>query len=82
MANRVVAEGEARAAAEKLAMEIAAFPQTCLRGDRLSAYEQWSMDEVQAIQNEFSHGLNTLGSGESVAGATRFTGGSGRHGEF
>src|SRR5690606_3537889 len=36
LVNRLVAPGEARQAAERLAAEIAAFPQTCLRHDRLS----------------------------------------------
>jgi len=82
LANRVVPAGTALAAAEQLAREIAAFPQTCLRGDRHSAYQQWGLDESAAIANEFQHGLKTLGSGETVAGASRFSGGSGRHGQF
>lgn len=82
LANRVVPAGTALAAAEQLAREIAVFPQTCLRGDRHSAYQQWGLDESAAIANEFQHGLKTLGSGETVAGASRFSGGSGRHGQF
>ncbi|MES2883708.1 MAG: crotonase/enoyl-CoA hydratase family protein [Pseudomonadota bacterium] len=82
LANRVVAAGEALAAAEQLALQIAAFPQTCMRGDRQSAYQQWGMDEAAAIRNEFTHGMKTLQSGETVAGAGRFSGGSGRHGQF
>ena len=82
LANRVVPAGEALAAAEQLALQIAAFPQTCLRGDRQSAYQQWGMDEATAIANEFSHGMKTLQSGETLAGAGRFSGGSGRHGQF
>ncbi|MFP5440529.1 MAG: crotonase/enoyl-CoA hydratase family protein [Gammaproteobacteria bacterium] len=82
LANRVVKKGEALAAAEKLAREIAAFPQACMRGDRLSAYQQWGMAEDAAIGNEFAHGLRTLQSGETVSGATRFTQGTGRGGKF
>jgi enoyl-CoA hydratase len=82
LANRVVPAGQALASAKKLALEIAAFPQTCMRGDRKSAYEQWDMDESAAIANEFQHGLATLKSGETLAGASRFTQGSGRHGAF
>ena len=82
LANRVVPAGTALAAAEQLALQIAAFPQTCLRGDRRSAYEQWGMDEAAAIANEFGHGTKTLQSGETVAGAGRFSDGSGRHGQF
>jgi enoyl-CoA hydratase len=73
LANRVVARGEHLTAARELALQLAAFPQACMRGDRKSAYEQWGMDERAALQNEFAHGLDTLRSGESVAGAARFT---------
>ncbi len=82
LANRVVPAGEALGAAEALALQIAAFPQACLRGDRQSAYQQWGLDEPAAMQNEFRHGLATLQSGETLAGAGQFTGGSGRHGRF
>jgi enoyl-CoA hydratase len=40
LANRVVPAGEALRAAEDLALQIAGFPQTCMRGDRLSVHEQ------------------------------------------
>ncbi|WP_420467928.1 crotonase/enoyl-CoA hydratase family protein [Panacagrimonas sp.] len=82
LANRLAPRGQALAVAEKLALEIAAFPQTCMRGDRRSAYEQWGFDEPAAIANEFEHGMKTLQSGETVAGATRFKDGAGRHGTF
>jgi enoyl-CoA hydratase len=65
-----------------LAEEIAAFPQTCLRHDRLSLLEQWGLGEEDAMRNEFRHGRVTLASGESVQGAQRFAGGEGRHGRF
>jgi enoyl-CoA hydratase len=82
LANRVVAAGEALRAAEELALQIAGFPQTCLRGDRLSAYEQWDKDVDEALRQEFGYGLKTLASGESVAGAGRFSGGEGKGGKF
>jgi enoyl-CoA hydratase len=82
LANRVVKKEELMTTARELALQIAAFPQACLRGDRRSAYEQWGMDETAALQNEFLYGLATLQSGETVAGATRFTQGQGRHGDF
>jgi enoyl-CoA hydratase len=53
-----------------------------MRGDRRSAYEQWGLDESSAIQNEFSYGMATLQSGETLAGAKKFMGGKGRHGGF
>ncbi len=82
LANRVVPAGQALAAAEELALQLAAFPQQCLRGDRRSAHEQWGFDEPAALTNEFRHGLATLRSGETQAGAARFSGGEGRHGRF
>ena len=82
LANRVVPAAELLHAAEALAHDIAAFPQTCLRGDRASVLEQWHLDETAALANEFRHGLNTLRSGEAAAGAGRFQSGSGRHGQF
>jgi enoyl-CoA hydratase len=80
--NRVVAPGAALAAATQLAREIAAFPQLCLRGDRLSALEQWDLSEDTAVQNELRHGLATIESGETRAGAQRFADGEGRGGRF
>lgn len=82
LANRVVPVGEALAAARELAREIAAFPQLCLRNDRLSSYEQWDMGLDSAIGNEFRRGVAVVESGETVAGASRFAGGAGRHGSF
>ncbi|MFZ5723650.1 MAG: crotonase/enoyl-CoA hydratase family protein [Pseudomonadota bacterium] len=82
LANRVVAKGAALAAAEQLALQIAAFPQACMRGDRRSAYEQWNLNEDAALANEFNHGLQALQSGETLAGASKFTGGAGRGGKF
>jgi len=82
LANRVVPAGAALAAAEALALELTAFPQACLRHDRQSAYAQWGLAEADAIAQEFALGLKTLQSGETVAGAGRFSGGAGRHGKF
>src|SRR5579859_455068 len=81
LVNRVVPHGQARAAAEALARDLARFPQECLRGDRLSAYEQFDLTWQESLANEFQHGLVSLRA-ESVAGAQRFTEGSGRHGSF
>lgn len=82
LANRVTPSGEALAYALTLAKEIAAFPQACMRNDRLSAIEQWDLEEGAAIDNEIRRGLDTLRSGETLAGAQRFAGGKGRHGAF
>jgi enoyl-CoA hydratase len=82
LANRLVPKGEARAQAVALAQEIARFPQTCLRADRLSALEQWDLPEEDAIANEMRGGLAVIASGETLAGASRFASGAGRHGSF
>lgn len=82
LANRVVAPGTSRGEAEKLAAQIARFPQRCMLSDRRSAYEQWDMPIRAALRNEFRLGLATIESGETLEGAARFAGGAGRHGEF
>jgi enoyl-CoA hydratase len=81
LANRVVPAGTALTAACELAREIGAFPQTTLRQDRASVLEQSSLDEEQAMANEFAHGQISL-TADTVAGATRFAAGAGRHGSF
>jgi len=82
LANRVVADGTGLSAARELAREISKFPQLCMRNDRLGSYEQWDKDLDDAIDNEFSRGVEVVNSGETVAGATRFAEGAGRHGSF
>jgi enoyl-CoA hydratase len=82
LANRVVASGQALEAAVELAKQLAAFPQTCMRNDRLSVLAQWSLDESDAMQSELRFGLATLASGETLRGAGRFAQGQGRHGDF
>lgn len=82
LANRIAPKGRALAHAIDLAKQIAAHPQRCMRNDRLSAIEQWDFDESAAIENETRHGLDTLSSGETAAGAQRFASGVGRHGTF
>jgi len=67
---------------EDLARDIARFPQTCLRADRLSALRQWDLSEEDAIANELRGGLEVIASGETLSGATRFASGMGRHGAF
>ena len=67
-------------AAEELARELAAFPQTCLRTDRLSALEAEGLPESQAMARELQHGEQALR--EVQAGLERFRAGAGRHGVF
>jgi len=80
LVNRVVPRGASRPVAEALAEEIAAFPQACVRADRRSACEQWSLDQPTALRGEFAGGLAVLASGEAAAGAARFVDGAGRGG--
>ncbi|MEM0955375.1 MAG: crotonase/enoyl-CoA hydratase family protein [Pseudomonadota bacterium] len=82
LANRLVPTGQALAAARVLATQIAAFPQGCMRSDRLSSYEQWGESEAAALVNEFRRGLTVIESGETLAGASQFAEGAGRHGRF
>jgi enoyl-CoA hydratase len=82
LANRVVEPGTSRAEAETLAEQIAAFPQQCMRNDRRSAWEQFDLSMDKALNNEFRLGMETINSGETFGGATRFAGGAGRHGRF
>ncbi|MGI9644845.1 MAG: crotonase/enoyl-CoA hydratase family protein [Ilumatobacteraceae bacterium] len=81
LANLVVDSGTALDAAIELAGELAALPPTCMRSDRRSAHEQWSLALGAALANETRLGLATIRSGETRDGATRFASGEGRHGD-
>jgi enoyl-CoA hydratase len=81
LANRVVARGRAREAAEQLAAELADFPQTCLRNDRRSVLEQEGESLAEAMSHEFTLGLESV-TADGIAGAGRFSEGAGRHGDF
>ncbi|MEM9704484.1 MAG: crotonase/enoyl-CoA hydratase family protein [Pseudomonadota bacterium] len=80
LANRVTPPGEALNHAIALAKEISALPQTCLRNDRKSALQQWSLPETDALAAEFALGMATLESGETLQGAQKFADGAGRSG--
>ena len=80
LVNRLVPPGTALAEAMVLARQLAALPQTCLRNDRRSVLWQWGLDEEDALAAEARLGRQTIGSGETAAGASRFAAGAGRHG--
>ena len=80
LANRVVEPGRALAAAVELAELVAANPQVCMRSDRRSLHDQWSLDLGAALANEVVLGWETIASGETLQGAQRFADGAGRHG--
>lgn len=82
LANRLVEPGRALPEAIALAEQLAAFPQRCMRGDRRSSYDQWSLGLEEALAHETRLGLEAIRSGETIAGARRFSAGAGRHGTF
>jgi enoyl-CoA hydratase len=82
LANRLVEPGQALEEAVALARRLAAFPQRCLRSDRLSSYRQWTLPLDEALREETRLGLEVIASGETREGATRFASGAGRHGRF
>lgn len=81
IANRLTEPGRALEASIRMAKDLARMPQNCLRSDRLSVYEQWSLAWPDAIRNEFRRGMGVVESGETFQGAQRFTDGFGRHGD-
>ena len=82
LVNRLTPPGQALAGALELARQLSRFPQQCLRGDRLSSYRQWDLDLDGALREETWLGREVIRSGETVAGASRFARGAGRHGDF
>ncbi|HEY2484102.1 MAG TPA: crotonase/enoyl-CoA hydratase family protein [Candidatus Binataceae bacterium] len=82
LVNRLTEKGDTLRAARELAAQIAAFPQRCMRSDRMSTYEAWTMPQAEAMVNEYRHGIDTVNSGETREGAARFAAGAGRHGTF
>lgn len=81
LANRVVTSGQALPAALEMAATIAAFPQACLRADRRSALGQWDHDLAESLRREGAGAYEVIEQ-ESLAGAARFAGGAGRHGDL
>jgi enoyl-CoA hydratase len=80
LANRLCPDGSALEVALELANQLARFPQGCMRADRLSALDQWSLDVPKALGNEW-RSAETFRS-EGSAGAARFASGKGRSGDF
>lgn len=78
-ANRLCADGEARAVAEELAHELTRFPQACLRADRRSVYEQRNKSVADGLRGEWATSIGTVRQ-EGLKGAARFRDGKGRHG--
>ena len=81
LCEKIVPRGKAREEAEKLAHEIARFPQECMRADRRSVYLQRGLPVREALRKEWYNATEAL-KNEGFAGAKRFVNGLGRHGDF
>jgi enoyl-CoA hydratase len=79
LVNRVVARGDARRAAEALALDLAGMPAAAMLSDRGSLLRQWSLPDEDAIRYEVEAGKAVFGL-DFQAGAARFVKGEGRHG--
>ncbi|KAJ5807926.1 hypothetical protein N7474_009195 [Penicillium riverlandense] len=83
LANRVVPKGESLKEALAIAKQLIAFPELCMNTDRrscyYSAFEASSFED--AMSQEFNAGRKVI-SAEAIAGAAKFSKGSGRHGSF
>ena len=79
LANRVVEPGEAVAAAQELAAQIADFPFECVLTDRASTYAGLDLPLAEALRAEGVAGVPIVAR-EGAAGAARFAAGEGRHG--
>jgi enoyl-CoA hydratase len=80
LVNEVTGDGNALGRAIELARLLTSFPQTAMRNDRLSVYEQYDLTERDAMANEIARGRATIDSGEALSGSRRFADGAGRHG--
>jgi enoyl-CoA hydratase len=81
MCEVVVAPGAARDAAERMAAEIARFPQAAVRADRRSVHETYGLSVRDGLRREWQNGVEAHHR-EGAAGAVRFAGGLGRSGDF
>ncbi len=82
LANRLAEPGTALEVSLALALDLAAFPQVCMRGDRESSLNQWSMSLAEALSAEAEIGFRAIDSEETWRGAERFAEGRGRGGDF
>jgi enoyl-CoA hydratase len=82
LANRLVERGKAREEGEALALQIAAYPQTCMRSDRQSVYRGFDLSMDEAMNLEFHLGMEVIAGGELQAGVKKFSQGIGKHGRF
>lgn len=81
MCEELTESGHARHAAEKMAHNIARFPQAAVRADRRSVLETYGVPVREALRREWVNGVEAHFK-EGAAGAGRFARGLGRHGDF
>lgn len=79
LVNRVVPVGQGLEEALKLANQIAAFPQPCLRHDRQSAINS-SHDQSRDLRHEYETAQDLIK--EAIRGAQSFSQGLGRSGKI
>lgn len=82
--NRIVPDGEALNEALKLANQIAAFPQACLRKDRYSSIHSThsSLSLNESLRYEYEQGTEWDVIKEAIRNAGRFVDGVGKSGKF
>lgn len=81
LCEHVTPKGGSREKAEALARDIARFPQACVRAHRRSAIRSHGLGRRDALVQEWYNGREALVE-DGVPGATRFSDGLGRHGDF
>jgi enoyl-CoA hydratase len=80
LVREVVEPAQLLARAQALALEISHFPPIAMRSDRRSLLESAGLELDAALRNEASLATHAK-SVEAAAGAARFAGGQGRHGQ-
>jgi enoyl-CoA hydratase len=66
----------------ELAQILAKFPQICMRNDRQAVYAGLGNELPEGLLIEARLGMETMKSGEPLAGSLEFQRGKGRKGEF
>jgi enoyl-CoA hydratase len=82
LVNEVVAPGQSLKRAMELAQVLAKFPQICMRNDRQAVYAGLGKELSEGLLTEARLGMETMKSGEPLAGSQEFQKGRGRKGEF
>jgi enoyl-CoA hydratase len=81
LCEKIAPEGQARAAAEAMAQEIARFPQEAMLADRRAMIENHGKSVEDALRFEWTNGKAAIRN-QGTSGAGRFSAGAGRHGDF